>query len=62
MVLAVVGGLSAIVWPTLNMILGGYETFKFKNSLIETGTLALFRVKKKSINMMIYLLEEMNIG
>jgi hypothetical protein len=24
--------------------------------------LALFRVKKKSINMMIYLLEEMNIG
>ena len=34
MVLAVVGGLSAIVWPTLNMILGGYETFKFKNSLI----------------------------
>ena len=34
MVLAVVGGLSAIFWSTLNMFLRGYETFKFENSLI----------------------------
>ena len=34
LVLAAVGGLSAIVWSSLAMVLGGYETFKFENSLI----------------------------
>ena len=32
--LATVGGLSGMVWAALAMVLGGYETFKFENSLI----------------------------
>ena len=32
--LATVGGLSAMIWAALATVLGGYETFKFENSLI----------------------------
>jgi len=32
--LASLGGLLAIVWASLTVVLGGYETFKFQNSLI----------------------------
>ena len=32
--LGLVGGLAGIIWGTLAMLLGGYETFKFENSLI----------------------------
>ena len=34
MTLGVVGGLSGIIWGTLALIFGGYESFKFENSLI----------------------------
>ena len=33
-VLGVVGGFSGVVWSFLALIFGGYETFKFENSLI----------------------------
>ena len=33
-VLGLVGGLSGIVWGTLFLVFGGYESFKFENSLI----------------------------
>ena len=33
-VLGIVGGLSGIVWGVLNLVFGGYETFKLENSLI----------------------------
>jgi len=33
-VLGLVGGLSGIVWGVLNLVFGGYETFKLENSLI----------------------------
>ena len=32
--MGVVGGVSAIIWGTLAFTLGGYESFKFENSLI----------------------------
>ena len=34
LVLGVIGGLSGIVWAVLAMALGGYEAFKYQNSLI----------------------------
>ena len=34
LVLGLVGGLAGVIWPTLYMIFGSYETFKFENSLI----------------------------
>lgn len=34
LVLGVIGGLSGIVWATLAMVFGGYESFKYQNSLI----------------------------
>ena len=34
LVLGVIGGLSGIVWAVLSMVLGGYEAFKYQNSLI----------------------------
>ena len=33
-VLGVIGGLSGIVWTVLSMLFGGYEAFKYQNSLI----------------------------
>ena len=33
-VLGLVGGLAGVIWPMLAMVFGGYETFKFENSLI----------------------------
>ena len=33
-VLGLVGGLSGIVWGTLFLVFGNYESFKFENSLI----------------------------
>ena len=29
-----VGGLSGIIWGSLMLVFGGYESFKFENSLI----------------------------
>ena len=34
LVLGVIGGLSGIVWAVFAMILGGYEGFRYQNSLI----------------------------
>lgn len=34
LVLGVIGGLSGIVWAVLAMLFGGYEAFKYQNSLI----------------------------
>ena len=34
LVLGLVGGLSGIIWGALSLALGGYEAFKFENSLI----------------------------
>ena len=35
--LGLVGGTAAIVWGTLNLIFGGYETHKYFNSLISNA-------------------------
>ena len=34
LVLGLVGGLSGIIWGVLALVFGGYESFKFENSLI----------------------------
>ena len=33
-VLGLVGGFTSLLWTALSILLGGYETFKFENSLI----------------------------
>ena len=34
LVLGVIGGLSGLIWSLLAMVFGGYESFKYQNSLI----------------------------
>ena len=34
LVLGLVGGLAGVVYPALFLVFGGYENFKFENSLI----------------------------
>ena len=34
--LGLVGGLSSIVWAALSLVMGGYQSFKFENSLISS--------------------------
>ena len=34
LVLGLVGGLAGVIWPVLEIVFGGYESFRFENSLI----------------------------